>query len=813
MHASTAASSKAGKKLSLFPIYLLALVCPVLATPKQSQMILEEVLVVAQRRTQNLQQVPVSVKAFSAKDLQIFGVKDVFDLSTIAPGLEVRQGGSANTTKFRIRSAGTDANNFGLESAVGLYVDDVYRARQGSMVNNLVDLASIEVLRGPQGTLFGRNTLVGAVLMNTVAPGYDGPNGFAEMTAGNYDLLNFSGATSITAIKDILAFRLTGFSGQRDGYVDDVKLGNNRIYDRNRWGARVQALYSPGDFISVRVIADYSAIDEVCCAALVVQDNLRPVALPADAIAYAGSDEVVRALGGTVFTGDQFYDYKTGQSFLPLAENEDGGVSVIVKWDLEAFLLTSITGYRSFESHDNADVDASDLDLLNTAAKANQSAWSQELRISGESQMSSYVAGLYYFSQDLNNYSTVEVGEHINDLFSHSFVYFAGTNGQFPLGEIPSFPLPSLPLFPPNSGAKNAMQQDHEAYAIFGQADYHLTDSVMFTSGLRYTHEDKKLFGVFTQGSAPEFTDNVIAPPYVLDQFYALAPQAPIDESLSDGEVTGTVKLTWFRDDTAMLYASYATGYKSGGTNTDRINPALDYVFDPETSAAFEIGMKSDFPDQALRLNLALHMTDYRDSQINTLGPDGWALQNAGKIDTWGGELELTWLPTDSLTVTGAYTRTEGTIKEWENDACWIAAQFHTGQPDRGDSTVGKNATACDRSGDDLAFNPDFFLLTANQIFDVSEGTNGFVLLEYSRVGQATISSQDPFLQAPSYELLNLTLGFELEKYDSTIMLWGRNVLDEKSRMVGYDPIGAEGRVVATPREPATYGITLRKNL
>ena len=813
VHASTAATPTVGKTLSLLPIYLLTLVCLALATPTQSQMILEEVLVVAQRRTQNLQQVPVSVQAFSAEDLQISGVKDVFDLSTIAPGLEVRQGGSANTTKFRIRSAGTDANNFGLESAVGLYVDDVYRARQGSMVNNLVDLASVEVLRGPQGTLFGRNTLVGAVLMNTVAPGYDGPNAFAELTAGNYDLLNFSGASSITAVEDILALRLTGFSSQRDGYVDDIKLGKNRIYDRNRWGARLQALYSPSDFLSVRIITDYSEIDEVCCAALAVQDNLRPVALPAGAIAYAGTDEVVRALGGTVFTGDQFYDYATAQSFLPVTDNEDGGVSVTVKLDLEAFSLTSITGYRSFESYDKADVDASDLSLLNTGATADQTALSQELRISSQSQVLSYVTGLYYFSQDLNNYSTVEVGEHINDLFSHSFVYFAGTNGQFPLEAIPSFPLPSLPLFPPNSGAKNSMQQEHEAYAIFGQADYHLSATVMFTGGLRYTYEDKKLFGVFTQGSAPDFTDNVIAPPFVLDQFYALAPQAPIDESLNDGEVTGTVKLTWFRDDNAMLYGSYGTGYKSGGTNTDRINPALDYVFDPETSAAFEIGMKSDFPDQALRLNLALHMTDYRDSQINTLGPDGWALQNAGKIDTWGGEVELTWLPTDSLTITGAYTRTEGTIKEWESDACWIAAQFHTGQPDPGDPTVGENTTACDRSGDDLAFNPDFLLLTAKQIFDVSDGTDGFVLVEYSQVGQATISSHDPFLQAPSYELLNLALGFDFEKYDSAITFWGRNVLDEKSRMVGYDPIGAEGRVVATPREPATYGITLRKSL
>ena len=808
---ATVATSPTERRLSLLPAYRATSLLLAMALPAQAQMVLEEVLVVAQKRTQNLQEVPVSVKSFTKKDLEISGVKDVFELSSVAPGLEVRQGGSANTPKFRIRSVGTDANNFGLESAVGLYVDGVYRARQGSMVNNMVDLAGVEVLRGPQGTLFGRNTLAGAVLMNTVAPGYDGTDGFAELTAGNYGLLNFSGATSISAIDNVLAFRATGFSSRRDGYVDDIRLGNNKIYDRNRWGGRLQALYNPTEFLSVRIITDYSEIDEVCCAALVVQDNLRPAALPAGATTYAGTDELVRALGATVFTGDQFYHYKTAQSFLPVTENEDGGVSVTVKWDMEAVSLISITGYRSFKSRDMFDADASDLDVLNTRATADQIAWSQELRISREGEKLGYVAGVYFFNQDLDNQSTIEVGKDINAVFSHTDVYFAGTDGQFPLEAIPSFPLPSLPLFPPGSGAKNSMRQEHEAYAVFGQADYHLTTTLVLTGGLRYTYEDKSLSGVFTQGSAPDFTDNVIAPPFVLDQFYALAPQAPINESLSNDQLTGTVKLSWFLSDYAMLYASYGTGYKSGGTNTDRINPVLDYVFDPETSKAFETGLKADFPEQALRLNLALHATDYRDAQINTLGRDGWALQNAGKIDTWGGEVEVTWLPTNSLTVTGAYTNTVGKIKEWENDACWIASQFHTGRPDPGDPTHGENTTACDRSGGNLSFNPDFLLLTARQDFGVAVGIDGFFLVEYSHVGKATISSHDRFLEAPAYELLNLGLGFQSEKYDAAITLWGRNVLDEKYRMVGYDPIGAEGRVVATPREPATYGITLRK--
>jgi len=800
-----------GTNLLRLTRWLAISLAPALTVPAQAGTVLEEVLVVAQKRTQNLQEVPVSVKAFSAEDLTISGVKDVFELSTIAPSLEVRQGGSANDTRFRIRSIGTQSGNFGLESAVGLYIDGVYRARQGSMVNDMIDLSTVEVLRGPQGTLFGRNTLAGAVLMNTVPPDFDGPDGFAEITAGNYDLFNVSGAMSVTAVPERLALRATGFSSKRDGYVDDINLGNNRLYDRNRWGARLQGLYTPTDFLSVRIIGDYSEINEICCASLTLQDNLRPVALPAGATSYAGTDEVVRVLGGTVLTGDEFYDYKTALNFLPVTENEDGGLSITVKWDLEAFSLISISGYRSFDTHDKSDVDSGDLDALNTEATGRQSAWSQELRISREGDGLSYVAGLYYFNEDLDNVSTIEVGEDANAVFSYTSVYFAGTNGRFPLEAIPSFPLPSLPLFPPNSGAKNSMRQKHEAIALFGQADYDLTNALTLTAGLRYTHEDKNLSGVFTQGSAPEFTDNVIAPPFVLEGLYALAPQAPVNESLSEGQLTGTGKITWFADYNTMVYASYSTGYKSGGTNTERINPALDYVFDPETSAALEFGLKADFPEQALRVNLALHRTDIKNLQIVSISTGGPVLQNAGEIKTWGGEVELTWLPTDSLTLTAGYANTDGKVEKWKNDICWIAARFHTGRPDPGDPTHGDSTAGCDRSGDDLPFNPDMLVLTAKQAFDLSREIAGFLLVEYSHTGNAEVESHDPFLRIPAYQLVNLRLGFQLEQYDTDVTLWGRNILDEKYRMAGWDPVDAEGRVVATPREPATYGITLRK--
>jgi outer membrane receptor protein involved in Fe transport len=789
-----------------------------LAVPLQAQVspeqdgYLEEVYVFAQKRTQNLQQVPVAVTAFSGEELVTSGIEDVFDLSKITPGLDVRQAANARATTFRIRGIGTYAINFGMESSVGLYVDGVYRSRQGSMINSMVDLQSVEVLRGPQGTLFGRNTLAGAVQMKTAAPSHEDGDGFAAVEAGNYDLMKVSAANSFSAIEDVLALRVSAFSTQRDGFVDDIHLGDDKINDRDRWGVRLQGLYTPSDSVSVRVIADYSEINETCCAALVMQDNLRPVALPEGATSYAGTDEVIRSLGGTVFPTGQFYDYETAYNALPSMKDEDGGLSVTVDWDLDSVSLTSITAYRSYESDESRDSDSTDLMILSGGATADQNAWSQELRLSRETEHFSYVAGLYYFSQDLDSDTVLEFGEDANGIYSHTAVWFADDNGQFPLEAIDSFPLPSLPLFYPGTGTRNVMKQDHEAYAIFGQADYYLTDTVMLTGGLRYTREDKDLDGKFTQGNAPDFQDDSpVAQPFVVEGFPAFQPQDPVDESLNDDKITGNVKVSWLPNDNTLVYASYGTGYKSGGTNTERIDPALDYVFDPETSEAFEVGLKTEFPEQALRLNLALHVTHVDDLQVDYFDGESFVLQNAGKLETYGGELEVSWLPYESLLLSGSYARTEGEFKDFDGGLCWAAAPFHTGEPDPGDASNGADPVACDRSGDDLHNNPDFLLLSANQSFAVVDGVGGYFLAEYTRIGSADSTSQDPFHRASSYDLLNLRLGFEFESYNAELILWGRNVLDEEYRMTGYDAPTAPGKVLATPGAPVTYGVTLRK--
>ena len=210
----------------------------------QETTFLEEIVVTAQKREQNIQDIPIAVTALSGEHLVEHGITDMFDLQQTAPGLIVDQSQNATTANFSIRGVGTSAQNFGLESSVGLYVDGVYRARQSAMINELVDIERVEVLRGPQGTLFGRNTSSGAVLLNTIKPQHE-TGGYFEMAYGNMDLFSANGAIGGSLVEDVLAVRVTGFTTDRDGFVDTANHGKSAVSDRNRrGGAGAAALYT-----------------------------------------------------------------------------------------------------------------------------------------------------------------------------------------------------------------------------------------------------------------------------------------------------------------------------------------------------------------------------------------------------------------------------------------------------------------------------------------------------------------------------------------------------------------------------------------
>lgn len=757
--------------------------------------VLEEVVVTAQKRTQSLQDVPVAVTAFTGEMLRESGVRDMFELATIAPSLSVEQTQSSASTTFGIRGIFTSSQNFGLEPSVGLYVDGVYRSRQGSMINNMVDIASVEVLRGPQGTLFGRNTPAGAILMNTVAPDFE-ESGYLEGGAGDYGLLDINGAKSFTLIEDVLAIRMSGFNMDRDGTVDAV--GNNvqqddAINDRNRWGLRFQTLYTPNDDLTLRLIGDHSEVDEICCAVGNWQNNFYAVNPPPPL--KPGTDLTVRnQLNGTVLNGSDFYDYKVSNSFLPESENEDEGISLQADWQADYFLVTSITAYRKHDSYDNIDADFYDIDALARVNDLEQEQFSQEIRFSGDAfnEKVSYVTGLYYFKQTLDSTTDTLLGED-------AYILASAFLGIDP-------PLPQV-FLPPGSSARNTADQEHDSYAIFGQADYKLTDQLLMTGGVRWTDENKEMTNVFTEDPTPA--------PLGFVGLTELAPRPDVDEDFNESKVTYTLKLSWFMNELTMFYGSYGTGYKAGGINTDRTPPSADTVFEPETAESYEVGMKAEFPDQALRLNVALHKTDTDDLQTISFQGAGFVLDNAGIAETYGGEIDLLWLPTDNTTLTLGYAYNHAEYSDFENGPCWTGTVWQTSTPDPHTNydANGVPTGSCNRSGGMVSGNPENVIaLTANQQFRVTDKVGGFVHGEYIWTDERmTDVNNDPEKLDGSFDVVNLRAGLVYEPWDTTLTFWGRNVFDAKATTTIADAVAQPGRFIAYYREPPTWGINLRK--
>ncbi|RBP51117.1 TonB-dependent receptor [Arenicella xantha] len=773
---------------------------------------LEEVLVTAQKRVQNAQRVPVAVTKFSGQQLRELGVTDVLDLQTSAPALIVGNTQSASTTSFSIRGVGTSAQNFGLESSVGLYVDGVYRARQSSVINELIDIEAIEVLRGPQGTLFGRNTPSGAVQIKTNAPSHEA-GGNVSLSAGNFGLLSASAAGGGSLIDDVLAVRVTGFTSQRDGHVSDENFGEDVLNDRNRFGGRLQFLYTPSETFSARLIADYSEIDEICCAGVTVRNNF------VGADGQLGSDALLTAFGGNIISEDQVFDDVSALNSLPISKNEDSGVSLELNFgDEDSRQLTSITAVRSFDQFTSVDADFSNVDLFTRVEDSETSAFSQELRFTNKSEIFEYVVGAYYFEQEIKSGAQFNVGSAFSPFLAQD-----PSIGQL-IGAATAAGIPVADITPAGSGSRDSFVQDHQSTAIFGQIDFRATDNVMLSAGLRYTDEQKEMNGVFTQGDTGPAVDlGAIAsgdPRSIVGLAFpgwgytlggpltVVSARDNVEASLDDSQLTGTAKLAYTPNKQTMFYVSYGTGFKSGGTNTDRIAPQFSTVFGAETSKSLEIGVKKDFPSQGLRVNLSLHNTTTEDFQSIAFAGNGFNLINAGEVETRGGELEVLWYPTDSLSISGAVVLNDGEFTSFPGSTCWTATPFQLGQNDPTEVNG-----VCDRSGDPLNFNPEeVFMLAVNKQFTIGQNDAYLHADYFHRSSVFEDGDLDPLKEQSGYGLLNLRAGMFFSEGSTEWSFWVRNALDEDYLGTYFDVPLQTGKLNAYAREPRTFGVSIRKD-
>ncbi|MFT4993558.1 MAG: iron complex outermembrane receptor protein, partial [Paraglaciecola sp.] len=326
--------------------------------------VVERIMITASKRSTGLQETPIAVTVVSAEAIEQAKVLDIGDLQTLVPTLRVTPLQRSTNTNFAIRGFGNGTNNTGIEPSVGIFIDGVYRSRAAAQIGDLPRLQQIEVLSGPQSTLFGKNASAGVISVRTEAPSYD-LEGKVEAGIGNFNQRLLK-AYVTNGITDNLAFSLSAGMNTRDGYTDS-EVGLEELNDRDRWNLRGQLLYEPSEDVTVRFIADHSEIEENCCT------TARPINGPRDGI--------TRALGGVVLDGADPFSYKSALNINPLNKVEDGGVSMTVDIDFEGFAFTSITALRNNESSYLSDVDFTSLDILTEEGHTKIDTFTQEFRL------------------------------------------------------------------------------------------------------------------------------------------------------------------------------------------------------------------------------------------------------------------------------------------------------------------------------------------------------------------------------------------------------------------------------------------------
>jgi iron complex outermembrane recepter protein len=587
----------------------------------------DEIVVTAQGRTQLLSDVPVAISAVNAETLQNSGANDIRQLNQVAPSLLVSSTGSEANGSARIRGIGTVGDNPCLESSVPVFIDGVYRSRSGIGLNELGEIDRVEVQRGPQGTLGGRNSSAGLISIYSKKPSFTF-GGSGELTYGNYDFMR--AATSFTGpITEQLAFRVDGVYVKRDGFYTDPQNGKD-INDRDRYFLRAQLLFEPTDALSIRLIGDYTKRAERCCAATYVDGtvnefigNLNNPSTPLAPLSTSGNNiiNVLRDLGQPLSSFNQGYsrDVSVSANRSFFGETKDYGISGQIDYDFGGATLTSITAYRQYRSGQASDTDYGEVDILYRAIDDNSyrqfHTFTQELRLQGEAFGGSldWLVGGFYANEKLTVRDNLRFGNQYGRFATCRIISGGGLAGLYS----PTSPSCVVPGVGPatiagasglsgpdivaaftrldnlnNLGTTNDRYfQNGTNWAIFTHNIVHITDTLDLTLGLRYTKDRKKFSATFgndntacttIQGLVLDDAQN----PLTTATARALAGAliglgcqgnstaelngVSINDRRSEDEITGTAILSWKPIDDLLLYGSFARGYKAGGFNLDR---------------------------------------------------------------------------------------------------------------------------------------------------------------------------------------------------------------------------------------------------
>jgi iron complex outermembrane receptor protein len=579
----------------------------------------EAIVVTARRTEENVQRVPAAISAFSEKSLDRIQATDTTGLQGAVPNLNIVQGrGSSNATNIFIRGIGQPDALQTFDPAVGVYVDDVYLSRIRGNQLDLLDVDRIEVLRGPQGTLYGKNTIGGAIKFVSRKPGQE-LRATGSIAYGSYDQLDFKGSLS-GPFTDDFAAGIAVMRSTRDGYVEDS--ANGREYnDKDSWGVRAAFAFTPTTNFRVDLTADYSKDD----AALNVG---RPVN---NLTTFSGGTLVVT---NPVGSGDYHWKGRTTPGLPNSTKLKHYGFSGTAALDVtENLTLKSITAYRRLNTDDFVDIDATQYEVGDVFVGVNQKQFSQEFQATYSGDKLNAVFGLYYLNEDMSSHQEAYADDLLGPLFF-------------------------------NSGFLRTVDDtlNTKSYAAYGNASYEIVPDVRLSAGLRYTKETKDYFRTTSTfySLLPAFNATyVFAPPK--GKWSDWSPMASID---------------WQVNPSTMVYVRAAKGFKSGGFNGRANSVSESTEYDPETVWSYEAGFKTTVADQ-LKLNGAVFTSSYKDFQARVSGLDDdpvtglpqpkLSVLNAGKLRIRGAELEASWTPIDRLLIDGQLGYLDAEYKEFDD--------------------------------------------------------------------------------------------------------------------------------------------------
>lgn len=696
-----------------------------------AQETLEEVIVTANRREERLQDVPTSITAVSGEKLISTGFQNPSDLQYLAPSLSFNTNAAGN--QFQIRGVGATSVDAALERPVAVFLDEVVQGvPRDPGFNAFADVERIEVLRGPQGTLFGKNASAGVVSIITRRPTFLETEAIGHFRYGTDNDLYAEGTLNVP-LRDNLATRVTGVLKQRDGWLRDV-LRDGQSDGYKDQGVRAKLLWQASDNLSVHLMGDYQDHRDAESVIYTIRKNAP----------FTGSPSTQDL--GTILAGYGITPGPENESYAvniePSSKSSSKSATGTVTYSFGEYTLTSITGYKDVDAAIAIDGDQSPTNFLDVNRVDTQGEqFSEEVRINSPvGSFFDYVAGLYYY-----------------DLNTKQQEYVGGTLGRNP---------------PPNTlynttGGVNNYDIDSRSYAAFGQGNLHFTDMLTAVIGLRYTHDDSRSHFFLT----PDAQYNLVP---------LGAPTPEAEGKTSADDLSGRASLQFKPNDDLMFYATAARGYKGPAVGTVRGNVK---AIEPETVWNYEVGFKTQFFDRALTLNTSVFTQKFQDFQTTTVDrdPNGqyvFILANAGGMRSNGVESDVHLRVSSNLSLYASAAYVESKFTEYLG-GCYPR---QTLRPDPGPGCYiipGTTTRVYDLSGHRTPFAP---WLTANGGFDVSQPVASnltlFVNANYSYRSRFESNTGDPNTTVSGYGLLNANVGLGPEDGRWRIGVYARNLLD-----------------------------------